>query len=388
MKILQIHNSYKIGGGEDIVVRDERKVLEEKGTQVIPYYKHNKIIDSFSFLQKALLPFRSIWSQKSYNEIIEIIDLEQPHICHIHNVFPLISPSIYFACKKKGVPVVQTIHNYRFMCPNGLFFKENKICENCVRSTVFSSLKSKCYRNSRIQTFVMALSIFIHQRIRTFKDKIDGYIFLTDFAADKFKSQGYDTSKFFIKPNFKSSDANEHINREIKTSQAPYFIFIGRIEESKGSKYLEHLAHTLSKIRIYVIGEGDTNSLKKYSNVKILGKLPNEQVISYLSSAQGLLFPSRWYEGMPMVIIEAFSKSIPVICSNLESLSSIVINNYNGLTFEYDNVESFVAKVALLEKDKSLKANLGKNARHSYVEKYSINHAYENLISLYNKLLH
>lgn len=386
MKVLQIHNSYKIGGGEDIVVNDEREVLEENGIEVVTYFKHNKIIDSFGITQKLLLPFRTIWSQKSYSDILNIIDQTKPNICHVHNVFPLISPSIYFACKKRKIPVVQTLHNYRFMCPNGLFFKENRICENCIKSNVFASLRSSCYRNSRIQSFVLSCSIFLHQKAKTFRNKIDGYIFLTDFAAQKFDSQGYDKSKFYIKPNFKTAGGLDK-QKKAKTGTETYFIFIGRVEESKGSLYLKALVKAQPNIKIYIIGEGDTDSFNGLNNVKVLGKLPNEQVMQYLTSAQGLLFPSRWYEGMPMVIIEAFSRSIPVICSDLGSLSSIVINNFNGLTFKYDDFESFVMKVKKLSINHKLRNELGINAKQSFVEKYSSEHAFRNLISIYNNLI-
>ena len=142
MKIVQAHNYYIYSGGEDIVVSNEKKLLEKKGNEVISYKRENYEINEFSFFSKLSLIWKSSWSNKTYSEISNIIKKEKLDICHVHNMFPLITPSIYYACNDNKIPIVQTIHNYRFFCTNGLFFRNNHICEECINSSAYHAISS------------------------------------------------------------------------------------------------------------------------------------------------------------------------------------------------------------------------------------------------------
>ena len=176
MKILQVHNYYQIGGGEATVVAAEKNLLTEKGHKLITYYRKNEEIQSYSIPKKMGLLKNTTWSETSYREILKILKAERPDICHVHNVLPLISPAVYYACANENVPVVQTLHNYRLICANGLFQRAGKICEDCLGSSAYGAVLKKCYRNSSVQTLAVARMLEKHKTKKTWSEKINAYI--------------------------------------------------------------------------------------------------------------------------------------------------------------------------------------------------------------------
>ena len=235
MRILQVHNYYIYSGGEDIVVSNEKKLLEKNGNEVISYKRENYEINEFSFFDKASLIWKTSWSNKTYIEISNIIKEEKPDICHVHNVFPLITPSIYYACNNNKVPILQTIHNYRFFCTNGLFFRNNHICEECINRSAYHAIRYGCYRNSKIQTYSAARMLENHKKKNTWKEKIDALICPSKFVYNKFIQGGFPQKKLVIKPNFLLSNPQPTYYDE------NYFLYVGRIDILKGLKfYLQH----------------------------------------------------------------------------------------------------------------------------------------------------
>lgn len=201
--VLLVHNYYQIGGGEHTVFENEKNMLLENGHEVYTYTRSNDELKSSKW-KLLLMPFSTIWSFKTYREVRKLIREKQIDIVHCHNTFPLVSPSVYYAARSLKVPVVQTIHNFRFLCPNGLFYCNGQICEKCREQNSFlPALKNKCYRNSTVQTAVAVAMLKFHRWLGTYK-KIN-YIFLTEFNKGKF-SELIDTrgSNIFIKPNFVS----------------------------------------------------------------------------------------------------------------------------------------------------------------------------------------
>ena len=232
-KILMVHNFYQIGGGEHTVYKNEVEMLRENGHEVIEYTRNNNELKT-SKLKLLLLPFTTIWSFKTYYEIKKIIKKNKIDIVHCHNTFPLISPSVYYAAINEKIPVVQTIHNFRFLCPCAILYRNGKICEECIKNKSFiPALKYKCYRNSRIQTFIVVLMLSIHRILGTYK-KIN-YIFLTAFNKKKFNNLlNINGKNIFIKPNFVK---NTYINTNENTKEN-IFVFASRLDENKGIKFL------------------------------------------------------------------------------------------------------------------------------------------------------
>lgn len=250
-KVLMVHNFYQIGGGEHTVFKNEVDLLRQHGHEVIEYTRNNSELKQ-NKLKLVLLPFTTIWSWKTYNDIRRIIRDNHIDIVHCHNTFPLISPSVYYAARSMKVPVIQTVHNFRLLCPNGSFFCDGKICEKCNETGSFrSALQNNCYRNSKIQTLALVAMLKFHRWIGTYQ-KIS-YIFLTKFNREKFsKLIDVNSEQVFIKPNF-VKESNCFVNTVAKKT----FVYAGRLEVNKGILSLIEMWKTLPEdFALHIFGGG------------------------------------------------------------------------------------------------------------------------------------
>ena len=206
MKILLVHNYYQQPGGEDVVYEQERQLLESLGHQVVTYERKNSELLSDSAFQRLFLPAKTIWARDTYREIRDLIRRERPRIAHVHNTFVQISPSVFAACREEGVPAVQTLHNFRLMCPGGNLFREGKVCEDCLESGLWQGVRHACYRDSYAATATTALMLTVHRAARTWLNDVTGYIALTEFSKRKFEAVGLPKEKIHVKPNFVAPD--------------------------------------------------------------------------------------------------------------------------------------------------------------------------------------
>jgi len=381
MKILQVHNYYKLAGGEDTVVANEKALFEAHGHEVVPFYKHNYEIDDYSFLEKVKLLKKTTWSEETYNEALKVLNDVQPDVCHVHNFLPLISPSIYQACKDAGVPVVQTLHNYRLICTNGLFLRDGKVCEDCLGKSAFSAVRKKCYRDSMVQTYAVARMIEKNTSRNVWNDLVDAYFCFTDFAKEKFVAHGLPKEKLFVKPNFVNAPENQtHSKKE------DYFIYVGRLESNKGVLLLKEISAQL-KMPVKVVGEGDLKAdLAEVSNIELLGKRPHDETLKLIQNARALLFPSLCYEGMPMTILEAFAHKTLVIASDLGAMQSIIQHEENGLLFTAGNGEELLQQIERISDETSLQLMVD-NAYQDFLKKYSGDANYELLVERYEAVI-
>ena len=365
MKILQIHNFYQLSGGEDIVVANEQKMLKENGNEVVFYKRKNIEINDFSFWYKLKLIWETSWSNKTYFDISRIIKDEKPDICHIHNIFPLITPSIYYACSDNKIPVVQTIHNYRFFCVNGFFFRNNNICEECLNQSAYHAIKYNCYRDSKIQTYSAARMLQKHKMKNTWTDKIDVLICPSKFVYNKFIEAGFSLNKLFLKPNFLLRDPLPVYNT------GNYFIYIGRLDYLKGVNTLASVAASCSS-KIKMVGDGpEYDKLSKNKNIEILHKKPHEEIINYIKNCIALVFPSILYETFGLSIIEAFACGKPVIASRLGTMKELIEDGKTGLLFEPGNSDDLKSKIIWAVEHREQMKEMGKNARKEFEKKYT-----------------
>jgi len=366
MKILQVHNQYQQVGGEDVVVSLEKKLLENYGHEVFPFYRSNDEIKKYSLSKKISLFWKTTWSNESYETITKSLKYYRPDICHIHNTFPLISPSILYACNSLKIPTIITLHNYRLICVNGQFFRDNIPCENCLNTFSVSALSHSCYRNSTIQNLAAVGLLEIHKRKKTYSKLPSALICLSEFAKNKFQQAGFPESILKIKPNF---IFNEEINIAPKDN---YFLFIGRLEKAKGTDILIKLNQYFSDVELKIVGSGNEyKNLKESTNFEFTGSISREDVLTILKKCKALIFPSLWYEGMPLVILEAFSLGIPVIASNIGAIPEIVIDNKTGLLFDSGNINSLIEKLNWSIKNPEKLKVLGRNAFEHFTENYT-----------------
>lgn len=344
--ILIVHNHYQLSGGEDTVVSNEKRMLEEHGHKVVLYTRSNNEIKKMNIFQKLLLPFITIYNPRTSKHIKRIIKEEDIDIVHVHNTLSLISPSVYYVALKMHKPVVQTIHNFRLLCPGATFYRDNHICEDCVTKGLRCSLKHKCYRNSFIQTLICVINTKIHRATGIYS-KIN-YICLTEFNKNKLlQLKQIKSEQVFVKPNFTNP---ENCVSKIRKGQ---FVFIGRLDKLKGIEFLfktwEKMGESSSKLVVCGTGpmkEWCKNFIQENNvNIEMKGLVSNKEVHKIIAESKALILPTQWYEGFPMSIIEAFSVGTPVICTDIGNSKSIIEDGKNGTTFELNNMISLIEAV-------------------------------------------
>jgi glycosyltransferase involved in cell wall biosynthesis len=385
MRILLVHNTYQDRGGEDVVFVQERQLLESGGHEVAEYQRHNSEIKQYSTLRKLSLLGRTVWASDSNRELGALLRQTKPEVVHVHNTFPLISPSIYWACRDEQVPVVQTLHNYRLFCPGANFFRAGKTCEDCIGGNFWNGVRHGCYRNSRTETAPVALMLYLHHARKTWHRMVDRYIVLTGFARDRFVQAGLPPEKIVIKPNCVDPDPG------MKTQEGSYALCVGRVSDEKGVSTLMKAWRQLPRTcTLRVVGDGPARAHLQseaaaggLSNIIFLGQQPRERVIEEMKGARFVVFPSELYENLPLTIIEAFACGTPVLASRLGAMSEIVEEGRTGLFFRAGDAGD-LARVALQawEQPQQLRT-LGKQARREYENKYTAAANLQQLTEIY-----
>ncbi len=383
MNILIIHNYYKQRGGEDAVFEIESEALEKLGHKIIRYIRHNKEIDDYSILQKIGFVFSLFNNKKTINDIKKIISNNKIDIAHIHNIFPLISTSVYKFLKENNIKIVQTIHNYRFLCPEAFFFRRNKNCTLCAKGNFFYCIIFKCFKRSFIFSTLYSLIIMKNQKI--FKNFINGYIALSDFTKNLFINFGYDKEKIYVKDN-------GFIDNKIKRKKSGgYFLFLGRISIEKGIIFLLNFFKEFKEYNLIVAGTSqDIDTIKKnyyYSNIVFKGFVDGEKKKILIQETEALILPSLWYENYPVSIIEAFCCGIPVIGSNIGGIPCIIEEGKNGLLFEAGNKDSLNEKLKIIHNNNGLRDKLGDNARKTFLNRMEMTNNIKILEKIYKEVI-
>ncbi|MGV7222807.1 MAG: glycosyltransferase [Nitrospinales bacterium] len=389
MKILQIHNRYQYSGGEDAVADSEKRLLEDKGHSVIRYLRHNDEINDSSFVNKIGLFLNATWSWKAYRQIKNILRRERPDVAHFHNTLPLISPGAYYACKEVDIPVVQTLHNYRLLCPSALLYRDGNICEECLKHSLVRSIQYGCYRGSRIQTMTVALMLATHRRLGTWHRKVDAYVVLTNFSRNKFIGHGLPSDKIFIKPNFpkRSSEYSVLDNR--------YALFLGRISAEKGLLTLLKAWENLKHIKLKIAGDGpfsdklkDIVQEKMLDNIEFLGHQSDSECRELLKKSSFVVLPSQCCEGgFPLTAIEAFAAGKPLIATNLGAMAEAIVDGQTGLHFSAGDHQELAAKIAWAWSHANAMERMGFAARKKYENKYTAEKNYAILLDIYRRVI-
>ena len=386
MRILMLHNYYQRRGGEDESAEQEVTLLKAKGHDILFYVKHNEEIRSYSPLQKALLLARPTWSASTYRDVESLIRESRPDIVHVQNFFPLISPSIYYACQESGIPVVQTLHNYRLLCPNGLFLRRGTICEECLTHSLLRSIRYGCYRQSRAQTAAVALMLQTHRWLKTWRTKVDVFITLTHFARQKLIQGGLPASRIVVRSNFLLEDPGMGRHR------GDYAIFVGRLSVEKGLTVLLEAWRQLPRYPLKIIGDGPLRKvLEQYAcenhldQVEFLGFRPLKEVTDYLKEARVLIMPSIWYETFGRIVMEAYAVGTPVIVSHLGAMAELVQDSKTGFLFEPRSADDLAEKVRYSFEHPQGIQRLGEQARQEFKAKYTGEVAYRRLMHIYEQ---
>ena len=386
MKILVAHNQYQYAGGEDIVVAEEVRMLQQRGHSVHQYTVNNDGISGV--WRQTVVAVRSFYSRPALREISNLLASFQPDILHVHNFFPSISPAIFFAAGKYRVPVVQTLHNYRLICANAMLFRDERPCEDCTAGNSFlPGVIHACYRGSRVGSAIVGASTSVHAALGTWSNRIDRYIALTQFAARQLGNGRIPAEKIRIKPNFAP-------DRGYGQGQGGFALYVGRLSSEKGLETIlaaDRLGHL--PIPVHIAGDGpllteiERACARPGSRLIYLGRLPRSEVVEQMKRAAALLVPSLWYEGFPMVIVEALSCGLPIIASRIGGLPEMVQDGHSGLLFEPGDPSALLQALRNFVSDTSGIEAKRQASRDQFDRHYTEQKNYETLVEIYRELL-
>lgn len=389
MRVLILHNRYQFRGGEESSVSADSALLAAHGHDTIHYSRgHDEIARRRGVASQARVAADALWSWSSYRRVREIIRNWRPDVAHFHNIFPLISPSAYRACRGEGVPVVQTLHNYRLVCPAGTLLRDGKVCELCVGHVPWPAVRYACYRGSHLQSAVMASAIGGHTALGTWQRQVNAYIALTGFARDIFIRGGLPADRIFIRCNAVAEP------EPVEYSGPGSAIFVGRLSPEKGIETLLAAWARLPHVALTLVGGGPlladvraAAARPELRHVEVTGELSHVEVLARIGRAGMLVFPSIWYEGLPYTVLEALAAGRPVVASDLGAQAEIVSDGVNGLRFPPSDADALVAAVQKLAGSHDLAQRLARGARRVFLERYAPERSYAQLMGVYHRVI-
>jgi len=383
MKILIGHNYYQQRGGEDGFFRSEIAMLKDFGHEVFVYERHNNEIKS-DILSKLSYASSLRFSKSSYKQMRSLIRSFKPDVAHFHNIFFVMTPAVLYACKDEGVPVIVSLHNFRYMCINGLFFRGGKPCEDCLHGSRVSGIIHRCYRGSLTFSILATDMINDHWRRHTWTNTVDHFVLETEFTKGKYVQAGISSAKITVLPNFIEKPS---YNTQDK---GEYALYVGRLSQEKGIDVLLKAWRNIKGLPLYIVGQGPMQKeLERYiedhglTQVKMLGYLENEDCRKVLARSRFLIVPSVCYENFPRVVVEAYACGVPVLASRLGTLEEIVEDGVTGALFSPNDPQDLADKAMNMIRDDNKYAGLSINARQVYDLKYTPARHYEGLIKIY-----
>jgi glycosyltransferase involved in cell wall biosynthesis len=380
LRILIVHNRYQQRGGEDAVVEAEVALLRAHGHAVRLYARSN---DEVRTMTRIGVVADTLWSRQTSHDITDRITRFRPDVVHVHNTFPLVSASLYWAASRLGVPVIQTLHNFRLLCPQAMFLRDGHVCEDCLGKIPWRAVTRRCYHDSFAHSAVQVAALGVHRVLHTYDTRIDRYIALTAFCRDKFVAGGLPADKIAIKPNFVDMPP-----APATTGTRRGLLFAGRLAPEKGTAVLLQALDLAPELEVDVVGSGpDEQRLRQHPRVRMLGWLAPRALYDRMQHAACLVMPSIWYENFPRTLVEAFASGLPVIGSRLGALAEIIDDGHTGLLFETGSAAALAEKMRWALANPQLVSRMGENARAEYDARFTPERNYEQLAAIYGDVI-
>jgi glycosyltransferase involved in cell wall biosynthesis len=397
LTVLLIHNRYREPGGEDAVFEAEGRLLEADGHLVLRHEVHNDRVSELGALRTGL---RAVWSRETHRALTELAARVRPDVAHLHNTFPLVSPAAHHALVDAGVTVVQTLHNYRLICPQGLLLRDGRPCQDCVGKTPpWPGVAHACYRDSRSATTAVATMLTVHRALRTWDRKVAAFIALSKFARDRFVAGGLPAARLHVKPNFVHPDPG------VGTHQGDHLLYVGRLSQEKGVECLleawrlftatsetqtNETHSNEARGTLTVVGDGPLAPLVKAAATSLPrlrweGRQPRERVLELMRGARALVLPSICYENFPAVIAEAYACGLPVLGSDLGSIAELVRDGETGRLFEPGSAAALARAMRWAAAPETDLRTIGGAARREFEARYTAAANLERLLDIYGR---
>ena len=374
LRVLIAHNAYQQRGGEDSVVDDEIALLGAHGAAVSVYRRDNHDIATMGRLATVR---DTVWSRRTVEDVDALIARESPDVIHAHNTFPLISPALYWAAARRKVPVVQTLHNFRLLCPQAMLLRDGSVCEDCLGTLPWRGVLRQCYRGSGTQTAVLGTMLGVHRAVGTYRHKVARYIALNAFCRDVFVRGGLPAERISVKPNFVPDPG-------VGTAQRSGLLYVGRLSHEKGIEVLSGALQRYSGMPCEVIGTGpDQHLLEGLANVRQSGWRELDYILSRMRSASALVMPSICYENFPRTLVEAFACGLPVVASRLGAMAALIRDGETGVLFEPGDAADLARKLAWVHTHPEEVRRMGEAARREYEQHYTPGRNAELLMEIY-----
>ncbi len=391
MRVLLVHNRYQIAGGEDAVVAQESAILSQGGVEVESFLADNDAICGVGAKLRTAAEVAYSWSMRKRLEAQA--ERFRPDVVHVHNFFPRITPSAYDAAGSSGAAVVQTLHNYRLLCPSATLFRDNHVCEDCVgRAVPWPAVQHGCYRGSRAGSAAVAVMLGVNRIRGAWRHRVHRYIALTEFSRELFASSGaLPPERISVKPNATADPVLPDIGLSRTKQDRGFALYAGRLSPEKGIGVLLEAARAGLALPLVVAGTGplsaEVEEAQDRGLLTYVGGLSAADLQRKMRQASVLLLPSLWYEGLPMVVAEAYAASLPIVASNIGSLASLVVDGATGLHAITGSADSLREAVARLARDKALAERLSHGARCEYEARYRPEANFAQLIEIYGKAI-
>lgn len=380
MHILVYHNSYRQPGGEDHVFREEAQMLESRGHRVTRVEVSNHDIHERRALNTLI---STSWNTREYRRVFEMVSELKPDIVHVHNDFALASPAVYHAARKAGATVVHTLHNFRNLCANGLLFRDNRVCEDCLDcGSPMPGVTNRCYRGSLPASLAVAGRTLVHRHLGTYKRVIDQFIAPTQLVKDLHVRGGFPEDRIAVKPHF--------VPRQPETGngRGGYALFVGRLTKEKGlDVLLKAWRQVPDHIPLWVVGSGEMRpdvlaASDQFKHIRFLGPQPPDKVHGLMADALCTLVPSPVYESFGRVTIESFSHGTPVIASAHGASAELIDHGSTGYLVEPGNETLLADRVTQSAHDLS-GDRMRKACRDTYMRRYTEQANYTRLVKIY-----
>ena len=374
-RILVVHNRYQQAGGEDAVVEAEIALLRQFGHTVEAYERDNHEIEGMSALAVSS---QALWSKQTEADVARSLKIFCPDLIHVHNTFPLVSPSVYWTASRANVPIVQTLHNFRLSCLQAMFLRNGRVCEDCLGRLPWRGVVRRCYRGSYTASAVAASTVTLHRVLGTFRSKIARYICLSQFSRRKFIEAGLPEELLSVKPNFVTRPGS-HEPEDRRGA-----LFVGRLAPEKGIDALRAALDMVEDLQLDVIGTGpEAPTLAGHPRIRTHGWAGASAVEAAMRRASFLVVPSRCHETFGRVVIEAFANGLPVIASRMGALTELIEEGRTGMLCEPNSPQALAEKMAIARAHPNRMLKMGENARQVYLSNYTPELNYRQLMAVY-----